>query len=74
MGLTTDPVAQTRAEDFIRAALAYRTRQSERHASDRRTFTPIMVRIATIADDEPDDAMLPDTVEALTSERVRLDG
>jgi len=50
------------------------TRQSERYASPRWTFTHITVRIATIADDEPDNAMLPDMVETLTPDRAKYDG
>jgi hypothetical protein len=68
LGLTTDPVAQTRAENFIRAALAYRLRQSERLESPRRTLKPIMVRIDTIVDEQPDSAILEPVRER--SERV----
>lgn len=74
IGLKPDALAQEIAERFVRAAIAYWTHQSERHASPRRTFTPIVVRIATIADEEPDNVMLPDVVETLTPDRTEFDG
>ena len=74
IGLRHDPVAQRRAEDYIKAALAFRHRQEERAQARRQFITPVAIRIALAADDEPDDLTMPDVVEALRPALNRFDG
>lgn len=74
IGLKPDPVAQETAERLMRAAIAYRMKQDERAQARRRPVTPVSIRIALAADDEPDTVTLPEVVEMLAPERGRLDG
>lgn len=74
IGLRHDPVAQHRAEDFIRAALAYKMKRPDRAQARRRSIAPVAIRIALAADEDEAVHNLPDVIETMTPERVRFDG
>lgn len=71
IGLPDDPVAQARAEDYVRAAIAFRHRQHARAEiaarSARLAGRRTLIRTAAPADDADPVEIVPDAADMITA-------